>query len=996
MIDKRAKRGTAGQIILVPEQLSHETERLLQTLGDGIGLYAEALTFQRLAHRVLTRYGGLAAPQLDAGGRLLLLSRAVSAVRPSLTEWGRVAGDAGFLRELMDTIDELKCYECKPEHLTGSAKLSDLRLIWESFDALTAQTALDPRDLLSRVGELLGGGDFADGVMLYIDGFISFTAQEYGIIKAFINRGDVTALLNAPRGGGDEYFLQHRITAARLKRLAGEAGFDETEIPDGERTRAVDGSLRGDPERVSVLKCGDMIEECRRAAALVRSWVDNEGVRYRDIAIASPAWDEYGGVLASVCARLDIPLFTDDVTPVSGKAAARFISASLEAVMRGFGPDEMTALLKTGLAPLSADDCYIMEDYIRVHNLRGLHWTQDKPWSMHPSGWGVRAFTELDTKRVDSLNAARVKLRGPLMKLRRAMPPAGKASGETLARALYDYCDGMGLAKALSARREYLAARGFARRADECRQLWEIITSAFDGFVDILGGEGLTADEFARLFSLCLSQYGVGVIPLSADSLRAGPLDRLYRRELKRLVVVGANERDMPGQTRAAGLLTDEERVILEGGGVFLAPKEDERASRVLYNIRAALTLPSDALALTYSAAAGEPSMFIDMLGIQPAEAGREPDGGGEAWHSDRSPLTGGLLTDGRPLSASRAETYNSCRWQYFARYTLKARARGGNAPSPMDAGSMIHRVLERMVKGAAARGGFRAVTRGEALELAENAAAEWIDALPDFERGGARVRVLTERLKKSAVQVAGNVYDELACSKFEPLAAEYEFTTRGGAPLTGIIDRVDGWLSEDRLYIRVVDYKSGRASFSLRDIWHGLGIQMLCYLFALDAWEGAEAVPAGVLYLPAHDRFARLSEAVSDEEITRKLYAAMRRDGLILDDPEVIEAMEAGPDKIFLPVRLNGDGSPDRRYSQIADAARLGLLRRHTERVMEELSGNMRRGLVNANPVSRNPVRSHCDWCEFADSCFFDDGDSPRLLASMDGGEFWERIGDA
>ena len=41
-----------------------------------------------------------------------------------------------------------------------------------------------------------------------------------------------------------------------------------------------------------------------------------------------------------------------------------------------------------------------------------------------------------------------------------------------------------------------------------------------------------------------------------------------------------------------------------------------------------------------------------------------------------------------------------------------------------------------------------------------------------------------------------------------------------GAMTLTGIADRVDGWLHEGKLYLRVVDYKTGRKTFSLSDVW--------------------------------------------------------------------------------------------------------------------------------------------------------------------------------
>lgn len=47
-------------------------------------------------------------------------------------------------------------------------------------------------------------------------------------------------------------------------------------------------------------------------------------------------------------------------------------------------------------------------------------------------------------------------------------------------------------------------------------------------------------------------------------------------------------------------------------------------------------------------------------------------------------------------------------------------------------------------------------------------------------------------------------------------------------------MDRVDGYIRDGRLYLRVMDYKSGKKSFSLSDIWYGLNMQLIIYLYAL------------------------------------------------------------------------------------------------------------------------------------------------------------------
>ena len=78
------------QILIVPEQHSHSMERQLCAIGGSrVSLFAEVLSFTRLANRVFSVYGGLAAPALDGGGRLLLLCAALRSVAPELRVYQR-------------------------------------------------------------------------------------------------------------------------------------------------------------------------------------------------------------------------------------------------------------------------------------------------------------------------------------------------------------------------------------------------------------------------------------------------------------------------------------------------------------------------------------------------------------------------------------------------------------------------------------------------------------------------------------------------------------------------------------------------------------------------------------------------------------------------------------------------------------------------------------------------------------------------------------------
>src|SRR5699024_8221145 len=103
---------------------------------------------------------------------------------------------------------------------------------------------------------------------------------------------------------------------------------------------------------------------------------------------------------------------------------------------------------------------------------------------------------------------------------------------------------------------------------------------------------------------------------------------------------------------------------------------------------------------------------------------------------------------------------------------------------------------------------------------------------------------------------------------------------------ISGFVDRVDGWVRDGRLYLRVVDYKTGRKSFDLTEIWNGMGLQMLLYLFTLEekgkTLYNMDVTGAGVLYLPARDAVAAGSRAMSEAERRRQVDAQLRRRGVL------------------------------------------------------------------------------------------------------------------
>ena len=106
---------TGKQILLVPEHASHQAEiDLCRICGDTASRHAEVLSFRRLGDRVLTVTGGLARVSLDAGGKLLLLQKALGTVAPVMKVYRRPSQKSTFLQKLLDLFDELRSYDVSP------------------------------------------------------------------------------------------------------------------------------------------------------------------------------------------------------------------------------------------------------------------------------------------------------------------------------------------------------------------------------------------------------------------------------------------------------------------------------------------------------------------------------------------------------------------------------------------------------------------------------------------------------------------------------------------------------------------------------------------------------------------------------------------------------------------------------------------------------------------------------------------------------------------
>ena len=243
--------------------------------------------------------------------------------------------------------------------------------------------------------------------------------------------------------------------------------------------------------------------------------------------------------------------------------------------------------------------------------------------------------------------------------------------------------------------------------------------------------------------------------------------------------------------------------------------------------------------------------------------------------------------------------------------------------------------------------------------------------------------------------------------SKFQPADFEVNFGGDGGLPpiaisgstmnaiLRGFVDRVDTWKQHGNDYFRVIDYKTGKKDFDYCDVFNGVGLQLLLYLFALRECGaevvGSNPIPAGVQYFPARAPYLTADGRMTEEEVEKQRLKDMKRKGLLLSDSEVLQAMEPGdsPKRLSYAVKKDGSISGD-----LADREQLKLLERYLHRILGKMVDEIASGNVKPNPYTRGSSHSACTFCPYGGICHEAEVEDRRNYKTMTAQRFWDEIG--
>ncbi len=902
------------------------------------------------------------------------------------------------------------------ESSPGADKYIDIANIYETYGELLHESFDDRTSALTYAVERARRGDFFAGSGVIVFAFSGFTAQQNAMIReaargAIFCRVVFTIPGSARDIGKRPEFDGLKKTRDRLRAAADAVGAQFSVTEEGEwgagEIPALADELFGasslisneEPNCISIIEAEDRRGEAE-AAAIAISEAVRGGMRYRDIALAAGSVEDYRGIIDAAFDSYSIPYHMSNRVRVEKMPETAALTAALRVVSGGWRRNDIESYIKTGMSGLSVDEEDELLLYMTTWDIGGRRFYDPDGgvWSMNPNGY-TPDWDEEGERTLSVVNGARSKVCGPLLRLSESFGGGTDAKTKT------------------AAAREFLA--GITKKTDAARtQLEEIVAGALSA-IELSSAPGaISAEDYISCLRLVLDTLSLGTIPGRTDEVEISDTIGMRGSGHKLVIMLGVADGELPAGG-GGGFFSESERCALEGAGVSVGEDEEYRSAMELYNFIRCASDAAERVIFTYRTSSdGEPSVIRRISELFPAlkikrhrgvlsggdiysEAGavskftRIPDpalraaieeelaDNGELRrvleglimpislsHDTVSDEKAGELFGGSiNFSQSRLESFVSCKFGFYCRYVLGLRERRRAELDYADVGTFIHAVLEKLFSSGLI---VRDDVGEDELEAAADAAiASYIASACPREENVARTRGLFRRLRRSVLLFLRSFRREFSASRFRPVLFEVPFGIGDGMPplkiplgngknayMRGIADRVDTYRDgQGKLYVRVVDYKTGKRSFSPDDIKEGHNLQLPLYLYticsgtdaeALGGEAGDETVPAGFLYVSVQPNDISVSVNGETEEDTRR----MRRRGILLADEAVLRAQDPELSGEFIPIELNADGSLNADSKKnVTDGEGFARIYGELTDAVRRICAELRSGAADAEP---------------------------------------------
>ncbi len=1056
-------------LVMVPEQFTLQTQKdLVKMQQEHALLNIDVLSFERLTYRIFEELGIVSEEILSETEKSFLLRMVAMEEESRLKVLSSNIKQMGFIDELKSVLSELMQYKVSPKDLNLASKeikdaerykLRDIALLYEAFlKQLRNRNYMASEERLTRLAACIRDSSIVKNSILLLDGYTGFTPVQLDVLKEILSLSEKVyctftcdqAILEQKALKVDDLFYLSYKSMLQLRRLALDVScpMEENIYMEENQTkryvlakelshleknlfRLKPDLYEGECKNIQIHALDNPKEELRFVAKQIKNMVKREGYRYRDFAVISADLESHGPYCQKIFDQYEIPIFLDQKESLLKMQFVEVVRSILDMVAQSFSTESVVRYLKSGYSGFEAEQVYMLENYLRARSIRSYA-SWEKPWTIK-SKW----ITE---EELSHLNDLRKQFLESTSQIKQVLSSSKTTVREKIC-CLYEFILQQKMPQTLHKWQEYFREKGFRQLEKEYDSVYQSLMQVFEQIVNLMGEEAIKVGDLAKILDAGFANQKIGMIPAGVDHVVIGDLQRSRLSSIKVVFFIGVNEGKVPKAASSGGLLSRQDRKVLEKQDIELSPGEKEQSFVQRFYLYMALTKPQEKLYLTYSkvdmkSKAMLASYLISMvermflklevktgqgrfeekiltkentfeellIALESSHLSddevlwaakdyflkdeaykkrlvnsiRAKDYYYEQKDLDQE-LARQLYEHKMHLSVTRLEKYASCAFAYFLEYGLQLKEREVLEFDNRDFGNVLHKALETYMKGLKEDG--KRLDELDELEKEKRINLSFEEGMLQGNeqalQESKRSQYMIQRMKRIFARSIWLIEQDLKKSAYYPEKFEAEFSgadTLSATKITldsgrqvqikGIIDRIDLMEDEKNANLRVVDYKTGNATFSPDELREGISLQLPVYLgVAKEMMEREFAGEKKVIAQEAvtykvDDPFTKVPLQASQEMVKEQLINEHKNKGIFLDK---IKSSSENPYKVIMD---------------------------YVEYKIARLGDEILNGKLTANPYIRGSQKDACEYCEFQMVCGFDEnlpGCKKRSLAKAE-----------
>lgn len=617
-IGERILNGTATEtMLIVPEQYTLEAEKqLIRSLGTMGFIGVEIVSLKRLSHKILSEVGRSIGTHITQTGKQMLLQNVFLQQEWSLKYYQNAYEKAGFLSRFLDLIQEFKQNRVTFEEvitlsrqMNGHAllkyKLDDIGKIMEAYELAKGEHYFDDQDLMEAFIDAIPSSKWIKQMVIYVDGFDSFTIQEHQILQALCQHSSQVVMTlpieaHTSDTGVKKSCFKHTLRTLSMIQLYPSESIDLIAFNHRYMKMGFEHiaenivqypheifSEKNVPE-VEVFSAASIQTEVAYVCTQILKCVHEKGLRFDEIAVVTNGLENYQTPLTHLLTTYQIPFFLDAKVGISHQPITHFIMALLDLPLNPKNSQGVIQLLKTGLLNYPEDLVFEFELYVKAYGIRVFQF--EKPFEKEPLGkYPLETLCGLRTELLDPVST--------LLKLHKD----SEQMIQTYTMTFYRLIEKLQLEHSVISLSNNMEQNGELIAAQEVIQVWNAIVQLMDEMVLLMGERIVSYSEWVSIFKVGLDSIEIGRLPLEKNVVLVGNMDRSKSHPIKALFLLGLNEGILPEAGGTQQLFMEAEKEIMMHNGQRMLSDSEMFVEKEQFNLYTTLTRPSDWLFLSYA-----------------------------------------------------------------------------------------------------------------------------------------------------------------------------------------------------------------------------------------------------------------------------------------------------------------------------------------------------------------------------------------------------------